>query len=152
MTENTILKSVKFDRDELVGGGAISNRPPVPLLPTEENLSRYTAIFPDYSIDKGNVLRVDTVGRNLFTSEYPKYSDSQSLAVDPNRPIEEKFYSTDASSTTMTVKTAVTRMLVKTRTKVMCKFFMYDSTIALVSICCLSHSLQQLCAPHGLPI
>ena len=62
MTENTILKSVKFDTDELVGGGAkiINNKPPIPLLPMEENLSRYMAIFPDYSIDKGNVLRVDT--------------------------------------------------------------------------------------------
>ena len=58
MTENTILKSVKFDRDELVGGGAINNKPPIPLLATEENLSRYMAIFPDYSIDKGNILRV----------------------------------------------------------------------------------------------
>ena len=100
MTENTILKSVKFGRDELVGGGAINNKPPIPLLPTEENLSRYIVIFPGYSIDKGNVLRVDTVGRNLFTSEYPKYPDSQSLAVNPNLPIEEKFYSTDASSMT----------------------------------------------------
>ena len=93
MTENTILKSVKFDRDKLVGGGAkiINNKPPVPLLPTEENLLRYMAIFPDYSIDKGNVLRVDTVGRNLFTSEYPKYPDSQRLAVDLNLTVEEKF-------------------------------------------------------------
>ena len=100
MTENTILKSVKFDRDELVGGGAINNKPSIPLLPSEENLLRYTAIFSDYSIDKVNVLRVDTVGTNLFTSEYPKYPDSQSLAVDPNLPVEEKFYSTDASSMT----------------------------------------------------
>ena len=101
MAENAILKSVKFDdRDEVVGGGAINNKPPIPLLPTKENLSRYVVIFPDYSIDKGNVLRVDTVGRNLFTSEYPKYPDSQSLAVNPNLLVEEKFYSTNASSMT----------------------------------------------------
>ena len=100
MTEYTILKSVKFDRDELVGGGAkvINNKPPIPLLPMEENLLRYTVIFRDYSIDKGNILRVDTIGRNLFTSEYPKYPDSQRLAVDPNLPAKEKFYSTNNNS------------------------------------------------------
>ena len=100
MTENTILKSVKFDRDELVGGCAtiINNKPPVPWPPMEENLSSYMVIFPDYSIYKGNALRVDTVGRNLFTSEYPKYPDSQRLAVDPNLPIKEKFYSTNDNS------------------------------------------------------
>ena len=102
MTENTILKSVKFNRDnELVGSGVINNKPPVPLLPMEENLSRYMVIFPDYSIDKGNVLRVDhPVGRNLFTSEYPEYPDLQRLAVNPNLPIQEKFYSTDDNSLT----------------------------------------------------
>ena len=106
MTENTILKSVKFDRDKLVGGAKIiNNKPHVPLLPTEENLSRYTLIFPDYSIDKGNVLRVDTIGRNLFTSEYPKYPDSQRLAVDPNLPVKEKFYSTNDNSSSSSLTT-----------------------------------------------
>ena len=52
MTENIILRSVKFDKD-LVGGSmekkkAISNKPPVPLFPTEESLSRYAAVFPSY--------------------------------------------------------------------------------------------------------
>ena len=60
-------------------------------------------IFPHYSIDKGNVLRADTIGRNLFTSEYPQYPDSQRLAVNPNLPVKEKIYSTnDNSSSSLT--------------------------------------------------
>ena len=38
------------------------------------------------------------MGRNLFTSEYPEYPDSQRLAVNPNLPVKEKFYSTDDNS------------------------------------------------------
>ena len=55
MTANTILRSLKFNK-ELVGGlmekkKAISNKPPIPLFPTEEHLSKYAAVFPGYSID-----------------------------------------------------------------------------------------------------
>ena len=74
MTENTILRSVKFNKD-LVGGlmekkKAISNKPPVPLFPTIENLSRYAAVFPGYSIDQGNMLDVGKhMSDKLFSAD-----------------------------------------------------------------------------------
>ena len=106
MTENTILRSVKFDKDDkerrrgLVGGSIeknlINNKPPTVLFPNEENLSRYAAVFPGYSIDHGNMLDIGpSVGNQLFMADYPQYPNSKTLAINPTLPVEEKFYSTD---------------------------------------------------------
>ena len=47
MTENTILRSVEFDKGGRVNlnGGGLNNKPPPALFLTRENLSRYAAIF-----------------------------------------------------------------------------------------------------------
>ena len=82
MTENTILRSVKFDKDDkerqrgLVGGSIekkfINNKLPTALFPNEENLSRYAAVFPGYSIDYGNMLDIGpSVDNQLFMADYP---------------------------------------------------------------------------------
>ena len=105
MTENTILRPVKFDKD-LVGGSmekkkAISNKPPIPLFLTEEDLSRYAAVFPGYMIDRGNVLDVGKhMSDKIFSADYPQYPSSKSLMVNPALPVEEKFYSTDDDEST----------------------------------------------------
>ena len=57
MVENTIIKSVEFQKGGggLVGGSSENKReqskkPPPVLFPNRENLSRYAAVFPGYSI------------------------------------------------------------------------------------------------------
>ena len=103
MTENTILRSVKFDKD-LVGGSMekkkpISNKPPVPLFLTKENLSRSAAVFPGYSIDQGNVLDIGKhMSDKLFSADYPQYPSSKSLMVNPTLLVEERFYSANNNS------------------------------------------------------
>ena len=105
MTENTILRSVKFDKD-LVGGSmekkkAISNKPPVSLFLTQENLSKYAAVFPGYSIDQGNMLDIGKhMSDKIFSADYPQYPLLKSLMVNPALPVEEKFYSTDNDEST----------------------------------------------------
>ena len=104
MTENTILRSVEFNKKGggLKGGGVfgnenkgLNNKPPPALFPNAENLSRYTAIFPGHSFDNGHVLAIEpNVGEKLFTSEYPSYPESVVLRSSPNLPVREKFYST----------------------------------------------------------
>ena len=60
----------------LVGGSSeskrkMSNKPPPVLFPNKENLSQYAAVFPGYSIDKGNVLTLEpNMGNQLFTLDY----------------------------------------------------------------------------------
>ena len=71
MTENSILHSVQFDKMPLTGGG-YDNAPQLQLPPTDINLSRYAAFFPDYQLDNGNVLEPNpTFGSAIFSLEYP---------------------------------------------------------------------------------
>ena len=73
MTENTLLRSVEFDKGGHVNlkGGGLNNKPPTALFPTRENLSRYTAIFPGPSFNIGHVLDIENENEKLFTSDYP---------------------------------------------------------------------------------
>ena len=118
MTENAILRSVKYNDDddnggegmgrqwsninnnELMGGG-IDNKPPVKLPPTDANLSRYSAVFPSYQMDNGNVLQPNpTFGNAIFSGDYPPYPDAVKLRINPNLPPYDKDYSTDDNSST----------------------------------------------------
>ena len=60
MTENAILRSVKFDNESrrFVLGGGNENAPQPKLPPTDANLSRYVAFFPDYQLDNGHMLEL----------------------------------------------------------------------------------------------
>ena len=76
MTENAILRSVKFDKDELLCndhiGGSIENKPPVKLPLTDANLSRYSAVFANYQLDNGYMLQPNpSFGAAIFSSNYP---------------------------------------------------------------------------------
>ena len=59
MTENSILRSMKFGGDEdqpsksLISRG-MDNAPPAPLLPTNHNMSRYVVFFPRLSAGQGS--------------------------------------------------------------------------------------------------
>ena len=69
MTENSILCSMQFDKMPLTGGG-YDNAPQPKLPPTDINLSRYAAFFPDYQLDNGNMLEPNpTFGSAIFSSE-----------------------------------------------------------------------------------
>ena len=105
MTENSILRSVKFGGDEppsksLIGRG-MDNAPPAPLPPTDHNMSRYVAFFPDYQLDRGHVLEPDaSPGNNILTLNYLPYPDSVKLHCNTNLPNVDKKYSTDNNSFT----------------------------------------------------
>ena len=104
MTENSILHSVQFDKKQstmpLTGGG-YDNAPQPKLPPTNINLSRYTAFFPDYQLDNGNVLEPNpTFGSAIFSLEYPQYPDAQKPHQNLALPIVDKEYSTNDNSTT----------------------------------------------------
>ena len=86
MTENTILRSVEFNKKGGGGGGffgneskGLNNKPPPALFPNAENLSHYTAIFLGHSFDNGHMLAIEpNVSEKLFTSEYPNYPNQSS--------------------------------------------------------------------------
>ena len=120
MTENAILRSVKYNDDdddddngrmggrrwwsnnnnELMGRG-IDNNPPIKLPPTDANLSRYSAVFPSYQMDNGNILQPNpTFGNAIFSGDYPPYPDAVKLRINPNLPPYDKEYSTDDNSST----------------------------------------------------
>ena len=104
MTENSILRLVKFGGDEpsksLVGQG-MDNVPPAPLPPTNHNISRYVAFFPEYQLDRGHILEPDAPPDNdIFTLNYPPYPDSVKLQRNTNLPNVDKEYSTDDNSST----------------------------------------------------
>ena len=85
------------------GGGieqrALDNRPPVKLLPTEQNLSRYTALFPSERMDNGHILQANpSYGHLIFMSDYPPYRDAVQLRNDLNLPASGKEYLTDNNS------------------------------------------------------
>ena len=100
MTKNSILRSVQFDKMPLTGGG-YDNAPQPELPPTNINLSRYAAFFPDYQLDNGNVLKPNpTFGSPIFSSEYPPYQDTQKLHQNLALPVMDKEYSANDNSTT----------------------------------------------------
>ena len=103
MTENSILRSVHFFDKEptTLTGGGMDNAPQPKILPTDINLSRYVAFFPDYQLDNGNVLKPNpTFGVAIFSSDYPPYPDAQKLHENSALPMEDKEYSMDNNSTT----------------------------------------------------
>ena len=97
MTENPILRSVKFNKDELSSlssspndlvGGGIKNKPPVKLPPIDINLSHYFTVFPDYQLDNGHVLQPNpSLGAAIFSSDYPPYPDVVRLYLQSTRNI-----------------------------------------------------------------
>ena len=80
MTENSILQSVKFDKEDnkrLFGSG-IDNAPQLKLPPTDINISRYVAFFPDYQLDNGHIVKPNpTLGSAIFSMDYPPVPDAQ---------------------------------------------------------------------------
>ena len=66
MTENSILRSVQFNCPPGLSGGGADNAPQPTLPPTEYNLSRYVAFFPDYQLDNGNVLAPNVNEADIF--------------------------------------------------------------------------------------
>ena len=100
MTENSILRSVEFDKEDSnkIGGG-IDNAPQPKLPPTDINISRYVAFFPDYQLDNGHIVKPNPT-LNIFSTDYPPVPDAQKLRENPNLPVHDKEYSTDDNSTT----------------------------------------------------
>ena len=84
MTENSILRSVEFDKEDnskkrLFSGG-IDNAPQSKLPPTDINISRYVAFFPDYQLDNGHVVKPNpTLSLAIFSMDYPPVPDTQKL-------------------------------------------------------------------------
>ena len=67
MTKNSILRSVQFKNKPSLSGGSYGNAPQPKLNPTDINLSRYMAFFPDYQLDNGHVLEPNpTFGSAIF--------------------------------------------------------------------------------------
>ena len=106
MTENSILCSIRFDNNKeptstILTGGRMDNAPQLKIPPTDINLSRYMAFFPDYQLDNGNVLKPNpTFGAAIFSSDYPPHPDVQKLHENSALPMEDKEYSMDDNSTT----------------------------------------------------
>ena len=107
MTENSILRSVQFDNNKerlptsTLTGGGMDNAPQPKIPPTDINLSRYVAFFPDYQLNNGNVLKPNpTFGAAIFSSDYPPYPDVQKLRENSALPVEDKEYSMNDNSTT----------------------------------------------------
>ena len=104
MTENSILHSVQFfdnNKEPTLTGGGMDNAPQPKIPPTDINLSRYMAFFPNYQLDNGNVLKPNpTFGVAIFLSNYPPYPNAQKLRENSALPIEDKEYSTDDNSMT----------------------------------------------------
>ena len=106
MTDNVILRSVKFDKEaelscnDLIGGSK-ENRPPVKLPPTDANLPCYSTELPDYQLDNGHMLQPNPLfGAAIFLGDYPLYPDAVRLRVDPILPTVDKGCSTDNNSST----------------------------------------------------
>ena len=113
MTENAILRSVKYDdndgggggegirrRGKIMGGG-FNNKPPIELPPTDTNLSQYSAMFPSYQMDNRNILQPNpTFGDAIFSDDYSPHPNAIKLRINPNLPPYDKEYSTDDNSST----------------------------------------------------
>ena len=101
MTENAILRSVKFNKERDMTGGGLDNRPPIKLPPADANLSQYCAIFPSYQLDNGNMLEPNPMfGEAIFSGDYRLYPDTVKLWANPGLPPYDKEYSTDNNSST----------------------------------------------------
>ena len=83
MTENSILRSVEFDKDnnkKRLFGSGVNNASQLKLSPTDINISRYVAFFPDYQLDNGHVVEPNpTLGSAIFSMDYPPVPDAQKL-------------------------------------------------------------------------
>ena len=83
MTENSILRSVEFDKDnskKRLFGSGIDSAPQPKLPPTDINISRYVAFFPDYQLDNGHIVKPNpTLGLAIFSTDYPPVPDAQKL-------------------------------------------------------------------------
>ena len=149
MVENTIIESVEFQKGGggLIGGSSeskreLSNKPPPVLFPNRENLSQYAAVFPGYSINKGNMLTVElNVGNQLFTLDYPRYPNTLDLMDNPNLPVKEN--STQKMMLTLLAVVKVTTIyhitvvpLMKRRSKTMTMIVMYEQTLTNHCCCC----------------
>ena len=84
MTENSILQSVEFDKEDnskkrLFGSG-IDNAPQPKLPPTDINISRYVAFFPDYQLDNGHIVKPNpTLCSAIFSMDYPPVPELKSF-------------------------------------------------------------------------
>ena len=80
MTNNSILHSVQFDNNKeclpaSLTGGRMDNAPQPKIPPTDINLSRYMAFFPNYQLDNGNVLKPNpTFGVAIFSSPFAPHT------------------------------------------------------------------------------
>ena len=93
MTENSILRSIQYDKPkDLRGGGNYDNAPQPKLPPMDANLLRYVAVFPNYQVDHCNVFepRPDFGRSNMFSSDYLPYPSAQKLCENPNLPVKDK--------------------------------------------------------------
>ena len=93
MTVNSILCSIRYDKPkDLRGGGNYDNAPQPKLPPTDANLLRYVAVFPDYQVDHGNVFEPQPdFGRlNIFSSDYPPYPGAQNFVRIQIYPLKTK--------------------------------------------------------------
>ena len=108
MTENSILRSVQFDNNKerlptssTLTSGRMDNAPQPKIPPTDINLSRYVAFFPDYQLDNGNVLKPNpTFGAAIFLPDYPPYPNVQKLHENSALLVEDKKYSMEDNSKT----------------------------------------------------
>ena len=106
MTENSILCSVQFDNNKeptstTLTGDRMDNAPQPKIPPTDINLSKYVAFFPDYQLDNGNVLKPNpTFGAAIFLPDYALYPNAQKLHENSALPVEDKEYCMDDNSTT----------------------------------------------------
>ena len=79
----------------------MDNAPQPKIPPTDINLLRYVAFFPDYQLDNGNVLKPNpTFGAAIFSPDYPPYPNVQKLHENSALPMEDKEYSMDNNSMT----------------------------------------------------
>ena len=83
MTENSILRSVEFDKEDnkkrLFSSG-VDNASQLKLRPTDINISRYVAFFPYYQLDNGHVVKPKpTLGLAIFSMDYAPVPDTEKL-------------------------------------------------------------------------
>ena len=73
--------------------GGIDNAPQPKIPPTDINLLRYVAFFPDYQLD-------NIFSWTIFSPDYPLYPNVQKLHENSALPVEDKEYSMDDNSMT----------------------------------------------------
>ena len=108
MTENTILNSVQFVKGVggLRGGSSIertgtdmSNPPPIQLVPTPLNMTRYSARYEDRSSDRNVIIPGQTYNQLMYSSDFPVYPTGVQLRHNPNKENVDFAYDSDAGNT-----------------------------------------------------